>query len=107
MESVISAIRNTISISLFNKGMAGKIFEEVKKTGPKVVMKNNNAECVLLSPEEYASLIDEINDAKLLALALQRLQNYDPSNVVPVEAIDKKFGITPEMLSSIGEVEFE
>ena len=107
MESVISAIRNTISISLFNKGMAGKIFEEVKKSGPKVVMKNNNAECVLLSPEEYASMIDEINDAKLLALALQRMQNYNPSDAIPMEEIDSKFGITSEMLNSIGEVEFE
>ena len=107
MESVISAIRNTISISLFNKGMAGKIFEEVKKTGPKVVMKNNNAECVLLSPDEYVSLVNAVNDAELLSLALQRLQNYDPSKVVPVEEIDAKFGITPEMLNLIGEVELE
>ena len=107
MESVISAIRNTISISLFNKGMAGKIFEEVRKSGPKVVMKNNNAECVLLSPEEYAALIDEVNEAKLLALAIRRMQNYDPAENIPMDALDKKFGITKEMLDSYDEVELE
>ncbi len=41
MASVVSAIRNTVSISLFNRGLAGKIFSDVKRTGAKVVMKNN------------------------------------------------------------------
>lgn len=31
MTSVLSAIKNTIPITLFNRGLAGKIFEEVKK----------------------------------------------------------------------------
>lgn len=30
MANIISAIKDTISISLFNRGLAGKIFEEVK-----------------------------------------------------------------------------
>ena len=51
MASVISAIRDTIPISMFNRGLAGKIFEEVRKAGAKVVMKNNLPECVLVSPE--------------------------------------------------------
>ena len=50
MTSVMSAIKNTVPITQFNRGLAGKIFEEVKQTGAKVVMKNNMAECVLLSP---------------------------------------------------------
>ena len=65
MASVISAIKNTVPISLFNRGQAGKIFEDVRKNGAKVVMKNNVAECVLLSPEEYVRLMDAVNDAKL------------------------------------------
>ena len=56
MKSIRSAIENTVSISLFNKGLAGKIFDEVKLSGAKVVMKNNSAECVLLSPEESVYL---------------------------------------------------
>ena len=59
MTSVMSAIKNTVPITQFNRGLAGKIFEEVKQTGAKVVMKNNTAECVLLSPEEYVRLMDE------------------------------------------------
>ena len=33
MANIASAIKDTISISLFNRGLAGKIFEEVKQTG--------------------------------------------------------------------------
>ena len=55
MVNIASAIRNTVPISMFNRGLAGKIFDEVKQSGAKVVMKNNAAECVLLSPEEYRS----------------------------------------------------
>ena len=35
MLNIASAIRDTIPISLFNKGLAGKIFEDVKKSGAK------------------------------------------------------------------------
>lgn len=78
MKVIRSAIENTVSISLFNRGLAGKIFEEVRNIGPKVVMKNNQPECVLLSPEEYISLLDKIDELKLLKLAEQRLK--DPKN---------------------------
>lgn len=33
MSSIRSAIENTIPISLFNRGLAGKIFDEVKRYG--------------------------------------------------------------------------
>lgn len=54
-----SKLGNTIPISLFNKGQAGKIFAEVKQRGKKVVTKNNAPECILLSPEEYMQLLEK------------------------------------------------
>lgn len=107
MQNIASAIRDTIPISLFNRGLAGKIFEEVKQSGAKVVMKNNTAECVLLSPEEYLRLMDEVNDARLLTLATQRLEKYDPSTAIPAEEVYQRLGITKEDLDACGEVEFE
>lgn len=74
VDTIRGAIENTVSISLFNKGLAGRIFEDVKRYGAKVVMKNNSAECVLMSPEEYVRLMDEVNDARLLAEASARRQ---------------------------------
>ena len=58
MNSLVNAIKNTVPITQFNRGLAGKIFEDVKKQGAKVVMKNNTPECVLMSPEEYLSLME-------------------------------------------------
>lgn len=107
MPSVVSAIQNTIPISLFNRGMAGKIFSDVKEHGAKVVMKNNTAECVLLSPDEYIRLMDELNDAKLTTLAVERLANADPQKAIPEEKVWDRLGITREDLEKTGEVEFE
>ncbi len=89
MINMTNAIKNTISISLFNRGLAGKIFEDVKITGAKVVMKNNVAECVLLSPDEYVRLMDEVNDARLLNLANEFVDSMYEEGGFYIEAGDK------------------
>ena len=106
MPNLTNVITNTISISTFNRGLAGKIFEDVKKSGAKVVMKNNTAECVL-SPEEYVRLMDEVNDAHLLALAMERMSNYDKSKLISQEELMKELGISEEDISSAAEVDIE
>ena len=107
MADVTSAIRNTVPITLFNRGLAGKIFEEVKQQGSKVVMKNNTPESVLLSPEEYLHLMDEVTDAKLAALAAERMQHLDPAAAISAEEVYRSHGITEADLASMDEVEFE
>ena len=107
MANIASAIRDTISISLFNRGLAGKIFEEVKQSGAKVVMKNNVAECVLLAPEEYIRLMDEVNDARLLAVATERMEHFNPASVISADDLYKELGITQEDIDAVGEVEIE
>ena len=64
-----------VPISRFNKGEANKIFDEVRLTGVKVVVKNNAPACVLITPERYQEMIDMINDQYLLALAEERERN--------------------------------
>ncbi len=64
MNNVLHVINNMVSFSQFNKGMAGKIFNEVKKTGLKIVVKNNAPECILMSPAYYMALIDMVDKAK-------------------------------------------
>ena len=107
MPSVVSAIRDTVPITQFNRGLAGQIFEDVKTHGAKVVMKNNSAECVLLSPDEYVRLMDALNDARLLALASERMAHFDAATIIPEEKVWDRLGITEDDLDSIGEVEFE
>ena len=107
MSNIIGAIESTVPISLFNRGLAGKIFAEVKQGNAKVVMKNNAAECVLIAPDEYVRLMNEVNDARLLSSAVQRMSHFDPASTISIEEIDRKYGITPEMLENADEVEFE
>ena len=89
MNSIRSAIENTIPISLFNRGLAGKIFDEVKRYGAKVVMKNNTPECVLLSPNEYIQLLDEVNNARLLAAVTERMSHFHSSDLISQEQVDQ------------------
>ena len=48
-----------VPISRFNKGEANKIFEEVKKDGVKIVLKNNQPIGVIMTPEMYESLVNK------------------------------------------------
>ena len=105
--NIIAAIQNTISITQFNRGLAGKIFQEVKQSGAKVVMKNNTPECVLISPDEYVSLMDEVNDARLLTLAVKRMENFNPNNTISEKQIMEELGVSDDDLSDFDEVEFE
>ncbi|MBR4910693.1 MAG: type II toxin-antitoxin system Phd/YefM family antitoxin [Clostridia bacterium] len=107
MPDMTNAITNTISISMFNRGLAGQVFEDVKRSGAKVVMKNNTAECVLLSPEEYVKLMDEVNDARLLALATERMENFDASNAVSETDVLKELEINADDISDAEKVEIE
>ena len=107
MASVMSAITNTVPITQFNRGLAGKIFDEVKQCGAKVVMKNNTAECVLISPDEYVRLMDELNDARLLAVASERMAHFDPSTLISEEEMNRRLGVTVDDLAGFDEVEIE
>ncbi len=107
MTDITSAIKNTISISLFNRGLAGKVFDEVKKTGAKVVMKNNAPECVLLSPDEYIKLMDEVNDARLLAAASERMQNFSHQTLIDGEDVYRKLNISAEDLKDFDKADIE
>ncbi len=107
MPSVVSAVTNTVPISQFNRGLAGQIFSDVKSSGPKVVMKNNSAEVVLISPDEYVEMMDTINDYLLLTMAVDRMAKFNSDDMIPEEDVLKDLGITQEMLDSADEVEIE
>lgn len=107
MNVVRTILESTVPISQFNRGLAGKIFDDVKKYGTKIVMKNNELECVLLSPEDYIALINQVNDAKLLLLANERMEKYDANKLVSHEDVMKRYGVTASDLEDCDEIEFE
>lgn len=70
-------------------------------------MKNNTAECVLISPDEYVRLMDELNDARLLAVASERMAHFDPSTLISEEEMNRRLGVTDDDLAGFYEVEIE
>lgn len=107
MNVVRTILKSTVPISQFNRGLAGKIFDDVKKNGAKIVLKNNEPECVLLSPEDYMALIDQVNETKLLLLANERMEKYDANKLVSHEEVMKRYGVTASDLEDCDEIEFE
>jgi PHD/YefM family antitoxin component YafN of YafNO toxin-antitoxin module len=95
-----------VPISRFNKGEANKIFDEVRSSGFKVVVKNNAPACVLLSPERYQEIIDMLDDQYLLAVVEERLKN-DNGVTYSFEEILAKDGLTLADIDAMEDVEIE
>ncbi|MDO9543714.1 MAG: type II toxin-antitoxin system Phd/YefM family antitoxin [Synergistaceae bacterium] len=102
-----SIFDDIISITEFNKGRAGKIFESVKSGRPKIVFKNNVPECILISPEQYKNMLDELEDLQLIALSHERMKNYDSERLLSSEEINKKYGYNDPDIADADEIEFE
>lgn len=105
--TAISAIRDTVPISLFNKGQAAKIFEAARRDGVKVVLKNNAAEAVVMSPQQYVDLIEELEDLRLEQVALRRMEDFDESDTLTQAEVMEEYGITEADLQAADDVEFE
>lgn len=104
--SVVGMMKTMIPITRFNKGEANKIFDEVQRTGAKIVMKNNSPACVLLSPEQYESLMEMLSDYILLNEAETRMAKNNPQENLSHEEVMKEFGISQDELEGI-DVEIE
>lgn len=104
--NIANLLKNTVSISSFNKGQAGKIFSDVKKNGTKIVMKNNEPECVLISPDEYIEIIEMIEDIKLSAIVEERIKNSN-GETYTFDEIMKESGITENDLEGYEDIELE
>ena len=107
MDFVKQISNRTVSISDFNRGLAGRIFDDVKSNGSKVVLKNNTPECVLISPDEYTKLIDELEDAKDLMLAKSRLESIAEDDIVSKEEFEKLFSINLDEVEPLSDDEIE
>ena len=70
---VVELTRAMVPVSQFNKGAAAKIFDEVSQTGIKIVVKNNKPACILLSPERFATMMEEMEDLQLALEAGKRI----------------------------------
>lgn len=104
--SVMGMLKTMIPITRFNKGEANKIFDEVQHTGTKIVMKNNTPACILVSPDQYESLMEMLSDYLLLTEAENRMASNNPDENISHNAVMKEFGISHEELDAV-DVEIE
>lgn len=99
--SVKNLINTIVPISRFNRGGAGKIFDEVRKSGIKVVLKNDVPACVLLTPERYDEMVRQLEDYELFFEAEKRMKQAEKSGFVTSDEIMREFGVTPEDLENV------
>jgi PHD/YefM family antitoxin component YafN of YafNO toxin-antitoxin module len=95
-----------VPITRFNKGEANKIFDEVSRDGFRYVVKNNQVKCILISPEAYDKLIDDMEDYYDSKWAEDRLARNTGNNH-SMQEIAMKAGITEKDLEAAPDVEIE
>lgn len=104
MPSVSELFKNFIPITDLNKGKASQIIDDLKKTGFKVILKNNRPEAVLITPaqfEEMLAMKEEMEEMALALEALRRLESFEPAQAVSHEAVLAEFGLSPKELDDI------
>lgn len=93
-------LNSMVPISRFNKGEASKIFDEVNKSGVKVVVKNNAPTGVIISTEKYKELMEELENYHLLLEAEKREKNFN-GNLTSHDDFMKELGLTEDDLHDV------
>ena len=95
-----------VPISRFNKGEAGKIIEEVKRDGIKVIVKNNAPECIMITVEDYDKLVIESNPPQTLEQEKARKEFIEKirKNVAPPLPPTRN---RKEVMDEIGSIEVD
>lgn len=102
----ISFVNAPDSIVRFNNGEASCIFDEVKVSGTKTVMGDDQPVCILMSPGKYEELMEMLSDYILKEEAERRIGHYDSEKVLTQVEVMEHFGITERDLKNI-DVEIE
>jgi len=104
--SLSKALDSVVPITRFNRGEASKIFDEVKESGCKIVVKNNVPTCVMLTPERFQAMVEMIEDQALLAVAEARLE-YSIKETRSFEEVLAEDGLTLADIDAMEDVEIE
>ena len=98
-----------VPLSLFKNGKACEVFDEVRRSGTKLVVNDDDdsAVCILMTPEDYMRMSDDYNEVRLIAIAEDRLEHFDESKLISQEEMDRILGITPEDLEGWEDIELE
>ncbi len=96
-------MNSLVPITLFNRGQASRIFERLHTESQLVVLKNNQPEAVILSPEEYYRLTEIEENYTLLLEATERLAKADAATY-EMDDVMKQLGIQQNEVDNIEDV---
>jgi len=74
--------KTSATLDALEKGEAEKL----------IILKNNTPKAILLSIETYEAMQEEMEDLRLTALALARLESFEEKKALSHEYIQEKFG---------------
>ena len=95
----------TMPVSRLDKGETAEILSEVAEAGIKIVIKNNEPACVLLSPKKYEEMMEEMEDAYLCRVVEERLT--EDARYIPEKDFWKAIGITEADIDAADDLEIE
>lgn len=76
-------IKKYLSSTQLSKNTAATLNSfETGETDKLIILKNNAPKAILMSVDAYESMEEEIEDLRLTALALSRIQNFDPMETI-------------------------
>ncbi|MBR0575636.1 type II toxin-antitoxin system Phd/YefM family antitoxin [Proteiniclasticum sp. BAD-10] len=90
----------SIDISCFNGRKASRIFEEIRTEGTKIVLQQSKPVGVILAPEVYLALLEQLEELNLLVVANERLTHGSPETVSFPEAL-YRLGLTQDNLVNV------
>jgi len=84
-------IKNYLSSTQLSKKTAATLNSlENGETDKLIILKNNSPKAILMSFESYEAMEEEMEDLRLTALALSRIQNFSPQEIIThKEMMDK------------------
>ncbi|MDX2441765.1 MAG: type II toxin-antitoxin system Phd/YefM family antitoxin [Desulfobacterales bacterium] len=76
-------IKNYLSSTQLSKNTAATLKSiENGENDKLIILKNNSPKAILMSFESYEAMEEEIEDLRLTALALSRIQNFNPEEII-------------------------
>ncbi|CCK78950.1 type II toxin-antitoxin system Phd/YefM family antitoxin [Desulfobacula toluolica] len=85
-------IKNYLSSTKLAKNTAATLNSiETGDMDKLIILKNNAPKAILMSVECYEAMEEEIEDLRLTALALSRIQNFDPGESISHEEMMNKY----------------
>ena len=102
-----SVLNSIIPVSRFNKGEAGRIFDELRNDKTRIVVKNNKPVAVIHSSDEYSRLVEEKADSALLSQASLRMTHSRPTDCLTEQEFISAAGLTEAEIQAAGDIEID